>query len=396
MEAKVLSGIVLYKQLDKFPKDLVAGYSPAFKTALNLYRKTQDDVEDLKDLQLALQAHRGGMPDTTFEKVSALIAAAQAAKPASGDIIREDYLAGKINSVIQRYVAGEEVSVEEEVESILANLPQTGVDEVDGVTDLREMLALCQVGSGGMAFPLEALNDRSRPSTPGDLLVIAALPNKGKTSLTAFLIAKGIDTAHPGKLLWLNNEGGSYKIRMRLISAFTGLSHEDLEKNPEAAQAAFEEARGQVEVKVTGIHGKTWRQVQDLIRHEKPTVCVIDMLDHVKAPAQDRKDLTLEYLYQDARQLAGELGCIIVASSQLTMPPMGSDTKFPTTAWLKDSKSGKEGAASSMILMGADPEHPNLRYLTVAKTKGPKPGVDSSQPFMVGFNIQTCQFKEVQ
>lgn len=396
MEAKILSGIVLYKQLDKFPKDLVLGYSPAFKTALNLYRKVQDSVEDLRDLHLALLSNRSGMPDTTYEKVELLIRDAMTVKPASGDLIREDYLAGKINAVVQRYVAGEEVSVEEEVESILANLPETGADEVDGVDDLRKMLELCKVGGGGMAYPLEGLNDRTRPATPGDLLVVAALPNKGKTSLTAFLVAKGIDTTKPGKLLWLNNEGGSYKIRMRLISAFTGLTQEDMERAPDEATAAFNEARGQVEVEVVGIHGKTWRQVQELIRKEHPTVCVIDMLDHVKAPAQDRRDLVLEYLYQDARQLAGELGCIIVASSQLSMPPMGTDTKFPSTAWLKDSKAGKEGAASSMILMGADPETPNLRYLTVAKTKGPKPGFDSSLPLMVGFNVQTCQFKEVQ
>lgn len=395
MEARILAGIVLYGLLAKFPKDLVNAYSPAFRTVLSLYRKFQDDISSLQALSSALEAKKASMPDTVYAGARALVDEAMKATPAPGDLLREDYLACKANALLSQYVAGEEVNLEDGLAAILAALPAPDEgDALEDLDDLSEMLAV-KPPEGPSSWALPSLNKRSLPPGPGDFLVIGGLPNKGKTSISAFLVLNSLDKATAQKVLWLNNEGPSYEIRLRLRSAITGISKDAMAQDPQGAEAAYQKAKGALSIEVKGIHRWTWLQVLGLVDKAKPDVLVLDMLDHVHYAAAERRDTMLEALYQEARQLAASKGILVVATTQLTHPPKDADVRFPTTGWLKDSKSGKEGAAGSMILIGYDPEDYKLRTLTLVKTKSPKPGPWQT-PFYVSFNEQTCQLKEVQ
>lgn len=396
MESRILAGIIRYKQLDKYPKDLVQSYSNTFKTALNLYRKVQDDVDTPQDLLLAASVRKLAIPDTTYTKLEELLLEACAAQPAPGELIREDYLAGRLNTLVTRYTAGEEIILESELENLMSSLPPPDVDSQDNVEDIQGMLALQDETGHGIRWGIEALNSRVKPMAPGELIVIGGDPGKGKTSLVAGLLLHGMPKDKPGKLLWLNNEGPSPKIRLRCISALTGLSETQMHNNPEGAQEKYDKARGQLEVKVQGIHGMTWRQVSDIIKRERPTVAVLDMIDHVKAPDKDRRDLSLEYMYQDARQLANTLGCVMIATTQLTAPGEKADTRFPTEARMKDSKAGKGGAATTILLMGwGDGDPPMVRHLAFVKTKSPKDGARWNEPIKVNLVEATCQWREV-
>lgn len=396
MEARILAGIIRYKQLDKYPKDLVNSYSNTFKTALNLYRKVMDEVETPHDLMLAAQVRRSAIPDTTYVKLEELILEACAAQPAPGELIREDYLAGRLNTLVSRYTSGEELILESEVEQLMSTLPPPDVDSQDSVDDIAGMLALQDETGQGIKWGIPELNTRVKPMSPGELVVIGGDPGKGKTSLVASLLLKGLPKDKPGKLLWLNNEGPSPKIRLRCISALTGMSETKMHDSPEEAQAAYDKARGQLEVKVQGVHGMTWRQVSDIIRKERPTVAVLDMIDHIKAPDKDRRDLSLEYMYQDARQLANMVGCVVVATTQLTAPGDKVDTRFPTESRMKDSKAGKGGAATTILLMGWGPgDPPMVRFLSFVKTKSPRDGARWSDPVKVNLVEATCTWLPV-
>lgn len=394
MEARILAGIVLYGLLDKFPKDLVNSYSPAFRTVLSLYRKFQDDIPTLQALSSALEAKKSSMPDTAYAGARALVDEAMKASPAPGDLLREDYLACKANALLSQYVAGEEVNLEDGLAAILAALPAPDEgDALEDLDDLSEMLAV-KPPEGPNSWALPSLNKRSLPPGPGDFLVIGGLPNKGKTSISAFLVLNSIPKDKPAKVLWLNNEGPSYEIRLRLRSAITGLSKDQMTNDPSKAEKAYQEAKKAISIEVKGIHRWTWPQVMGLVDKVAPDVLVLDMLDHIHYAAGERRDTMLENLYQEARQLAASKGILVVATTQLTHPPKDADVRFPTTSWLKDSKSGKEGAAGAMILIGYDPEDYKLRTLTLVKTKSPKPGPWQT-PFYVSFNEQTCQLHEV-
>lgn len=395
MEARILAGIVLYGLLDKFPKDLGKAYSPAFRTVLSLYRKFQDAIPTLQALSSALEAKKSSMPDTAYAGARALVDEALKASPAPGDLLREEYLACKANALLLQYVAGEEVNLEDGLAAILAALPAPDEgDALEDLDDLSEMLAV-KPPEGPNSWALPSLNKRSLPPGPGDFLVIGGLPNKGKTSISAFLILNSLPKDKLAKVLWLNNEGPSYEIRLRLRSALTGLSKDQMATDPIKAEKAYQEAKGALSIEVKGIHRWTWLQVMGLVDKANPDVLVLDMLDHIHYAAGERRDTMLENLYQEARQLAASKGILVVATTQLTHPPKDADVRFPTTSWLKDSKSGKEGAAGSMILIGYDPEDYKLRTLTLVKTKSPKPGPWQT-PFYVSFNEQTCQLMEVQ
>lgn len=394
MEARILAGIILYGLLDKFPKDLVNSYSPAFRTVLSLYRKFQDDIRTLQDLSSALETKKSSMPDTAYAGARALVDEAMKASPAPGDLLREDYLACKVNALLNQYVAGEEVTLEESIAAVLAALPAPDAGDVlEDLDDLAEMLAV-KPPEGPNSWALPSLNKRSLPPGPGDFTIIGGLPNKGKTSIAASLVLNSLPKDKPQKVLWLNNEGPSYEIRLRLRSALTGLSKDAMAHDPKAAEEAYQKAKGALSIEVKGIHRWTWHQVLGLVDKAKPDVLVLDMLDHILYAAAERRDTMLENLYQEARQLAASRGIFIVATTQLTCPPRDADPRFPTSSWLKDSKSGKEGAAGSMILIGYDPEDYKLRTLTLVKTKSPKPGPWQT-PFYISFDEQTCQIRDV-
>lgn len=395
MEERILAGIILYGMLEKFPKDLTAAYSPAFRTLISLYRKFQTEIRTAQDLSSALEAKRSSMPDTAYEAARALMDLTLKASPATGDIVREDYIACRVNTELSKYLAGEEVSLEDSLAKILADLPTPDEEGcLEDLEDLEEMLAV-KPPDGPNSWALASLNKRSLPPGPGDFLVIGGLPNKGKTSISAYLTLNSLPKDKPQKVLWLNNEGPSYEIRLRLRSALTGLSRDQMAKDPRAAEEAYQKAKGALSIEVKGIHRWTWLQVLGLVGKAKPDVLVLDMLDHIHYTTAERRDTMLENLYQEARQLAASEGILVVATTQLTSPPKDADVRFPASSWLKDSKSGKEGAAGSMILIGYDPEDYKLRTITLVKTKSPKPGPWQA-PFYVSFDEHTCQLQEVQ
>jgi len=67
--------------------------------------------------------------------------------------------------------------------------------------------------------------------------------------------------------------------------------------------------------------------------------------------------------------------CPVLAASQISAD--GENLAYPTLAMLKDSKTGKQGAADFILTIGAIDDFPNSRYLGLTKNKlaregGPK------------------------
>lgn len=238
--------------------------------------------------------------------------------------------------------------------------------------------------NSGFKWAWECLNLTMRPMRGGDFIILAGRPDKGKTTAVAQLLAhaaKQVNEVYPNEvrhILWFNNEGPGKRIMKRLIQSALGCSMSDIIRKQEDGTLWDEYAASiggdKFLIKVMDIHGfKSW-QVEEILRQMPPAIMVFDMIDNIKFDGElinggQRTDQMLEAMYQWGRDLAVRHDCPVIATSQVSAD--GDGFAFPTLAMLKDSKTGKQGAADAIIVIGAknEPAFENLRFIGLTKNK---------------------------
>lgn len=108
-----------------------------------------------------------------------------------------------------------------------------------------------------------------------------------------------------------------------------------------------------------------------------------------------RTDQVLEAQYQWARLLAVKYDCIVMATSQVSAD--GDGLQYPTLPMLKDSRTGKQGAADVIITIGKvnDPMLVNSRYIGTTKSKKVKTGTRASPNCEVLFQPDISRYSEM-
>jgi replicative DNA helicase len=269
----------------------------------------------------------------------------------------------------------------------------------------------------GLRFRLKCLDAHIKPLVPGDFVVLAARPDKGKTSLCADILthmAAQVDTLYPGEnrsILWFNNEGPGRRIVKRAFQAALGATVEEMvamralpPKDPKYGhrlREAYAEALGGRPgvLRVMDIHDMWNHEVEALIQRYRPALVLFDMIDNIKFGGStlnggERTDQLLESMYQWARMMGVKHNTAVMATSQVSAE--GDGMQYPTLPMLKDSRTGKQGAADVIITMGAvnDPTLANSRYLGTTKNKKARTGVPASPRAEVYFDADRCRFKE--
>ena len=121
------------------------------------------------------------------------------------------------------------------------------------------------------------------------------------------------------------------------------------------------------------------RKAKPAIAETKPKLVIFDMIDNIefkggmRSGHDARTDQVLEAQYQWARKLGVKYGHPVIATSQISA---GVEQQADTQCWppmhaLKDSQTGKQGAADLMIMIGrsSDPMCVNDRYISTPKNK---------------------------
>jgi replicative DNA helicase len=132
-----------------------------------------------------------------------------------------------------------------------------------------------------------------------------------------------------------------------------------------------------------------------------PALVVFDMIDNIKFGGEannngQRTDQLLEAMYQWARLQGVKYDCGVIANSQISAD--GDGIQYPTLPMLKDSKTGKQGAADVIITIGTvnDPMLANSRYIGTTKNKKVRTGVGASPMQEVIFDGARGRYKELQ
>lgn len=311
--------------------------------------------------------------------------------------------AHKATALLERYAAGEEIDAGLELKSLVERHEQLLNRKVKTpqVLDPIEDLLKAEENDVGIHWPWPTVNDHIKPMVGGDFIVVAMRPDKGKSTMCAQIVthaAPQIDLLFPNEertILWFNNEGPGKRIVTRCFQSALNATVEDLVKlsnqpsdDPQYKTKVREEyvkaigGRGGV-LRIMDVHGFWNYEIEDIIRLYKPALCVFDMIDNIKFGGDvtnngQRTDQLLEAMYQWARLMGVKYDTAIIANSQVSAD--GDGLPYPTLPMLKDSKTGKQGAADVILVGGAvnDPMLANNRYFGTTKNKKVRSGQRAS------------------
>lgn len=328
--------------------------------------------------------------------------------------------AAELTAMLEKWAAGEEFDFGSVLRARVDEFESALVRKVKNpqvLTPIEDMLDR-EENNTGFSFRLSILNQHIKPLTGGDLVLIAARPDKGKTSFMAdnlSFMAPQVDVLYPGEnrsILWLNNEGPGDKIVMRSWQAALGMTVEqmvELNKQPAVKQEKYKTALREQYMEAIGgrggalrvfdIHGMNNAEVEELILKWAPAIVVFDMVDNIRFDGLtnnggQRTDQILEAMYQWVRMIAVKHDFVALATSQISVD--GDGMQFPTQAMLKDSKTGKQGALDLQIMIGSvnDPMLEHSRWIGVVKSKKKRTGMSMSPNCEVLFDMDRSRFKE--
>lgn len=310
-------------------------------------------------------------------------------------------LAVQLSDIAEKWTRGEEI----DLGKIIRKLADDHESEVQRRVDIpfvkmTDDMFDEDVRNDGLTWRWECLNHVMRPLRGGDFIIIAGRPDKGKTTMLAdnltFMapqVARANDAAFevwkaagrvpedrpPVRYIqWFNNEGPGKRIMKRIVQSALGIPMSQIveKQNAGTLWQEYEAIVGgyRTVIQVLDVHGyKSW-QIEEVIRQVKPALMIFDMIDNIQFDGAllnggQRTDQMLEAMYQWGRDLAVRHDCPVIATSQISAD--GDGMAYPTLSMLKDSKTGKQGAADAIITIGAknEPAFENTRFIGLTKNK---------------------------
>lgn len=247
-------------------------------------------------------------------------------------------------------------------------------EELFVTPDLSYVSKACE--GTGFEWRLEELNRSLGPMRQGDLLILAARPETGKTTFAAsemsYWASQLKDDVRP--IIWVNNEEASDKVMHRIIQAYFGVDKATLIDNEAAYNATYMKDIGKKILVLNDESGiRDVKQLSSLFAELNPSAIVFDQLDKVWGFSDEsREDLRIGKLYEWARDVAKRYGPVVAISQ---VDGSGENMKYIYMNQLRGSKTDKIGEADAIVTIGKTEEHPYTRYINVPKNKlygGPK------------------------
>lgn len=254
-----------------------------------------------------------------------------------------------------------------------------------GLTNLIDSV----VRTGGFEWNLEDLNRSIGPLHRGDLVIVAARPETGKTSFICNELVYMIpQAASDGRdAIIFNNEEAESKIRLRLYNTALNKPVYELTKNEVKAQADYVSKVGRIDrIRIVGKAGLHTRDVEYYLKKYKPAIAVINVMHKLRGFDRIKSDVErLGKLYNWAREKAKEFDCALVLVAQ-------ADASAENQMWIYQnqiygSKTEVQGEADVMITIGMvhDASAKDIRYIHVPKNKMP-PGPRTDPALKHGYH----------
>lgn len=268
-------------------------------------------------------------------------------------------------------------------------------------SSLGEMLeGLVRVG--GLDWRCEDLNVSVGPLHRGDLVLIGARPEVGKTTLLCSEFTHMATLLPEGKhAIIFNNEEIANKIRVRLVQSALGTTIADLVADPAASEAAYTAAMKGHRVDVIHDTALSTRDVEKILAGGEYGLIGFNILDKVVGftTRGEEKDVErLRKLGTWARGIADKYG-VVFALAQADASAEGQRTL--NQSQLYGTKTGMVAESDVMVMIGKDnsPAYAEKRFLNVVRNK--TPGGPRTKPnlrhgvFEVEFKGEVARFNSL-
>ena len=260
------------------------------------------------------------------------------------------------------------------VKKLVEEFDEDVIESEDGLTpvtkDIGEMLDAVSVTSK-WKFNIKTLGDRIDGVGEGNLMVIFARPETGKTAFWVSLVAGYEGFAHQGaKVHCFINEEPAVRTQMRMVSAWTDMHKLDIQDSMKEATEEWDKISDNIIC-----HDSVDWSLESLDKYceeNKPDIVIVDQLDKINVEGTfSRGDERLRAIYLGAREIAKRRNIALIGVSQANAEAEGSAVL--SFDMMENSRTGKAAEADLIIGIGKaqqDGDTPNfLRNLNGIKNK---------------------------
>lgn len=225
-----------------------------------------------------------------------------------------------------------------------------------------------EVGEPDFPFTWDLLSEHLPGMDRGNLGIIFARPEVGKTTFCAFVAASYIKQKH--KVVYWANEEPAEKIKIRIIQSFFGLTREEMSQGADALSQRYREEIEPYLIVMDSV-GTSMEELNDYAQLNEPDVMFCDQLDKFKVAGEfNRGDERLKETYVVAREIAKRNKLLVWSVSQASFE--AHDRQFIDYAMLDGSRTGKAGEADVIIGIGktgTSEEENTTRHVCISKNK---------------------------
>ena len=216
-------------------------------------------------------------------------------------------------------------------------------------------------------FELASLQDRVGGVGRGNLGIIFARPETGKTTFCSYLVADYLKQGF--KVAYFANEEPGRLVKGRVFCSYLDKSVSELKDNIKIYNEIYDK---QIKENLFMLEGReiSVREIDKFIEINKPDIVFIDQLDKVQVSGTySRVDEKLRAVYESSRAMAKRHGCMVWAVSQASYD--AHNRQEIDFSMLENSKTGKAAEADIIIGIGKNfgDEEDYIRHLCVSKNK---------------------------
>ena len=225
-----------------------------------------------------------------------------------------------------------------------------------------------EAGDNDFPFKFHLINEHIKGLDRGNLGIIFARPEVGKTTFCCFIASSYIKQGFQ-VVYWANEEPAS-RIKLRIIQSYFELTKDEM---IEKRFDLLDRYRTEIEpyLVIMDSVGTSIEEVDEYAKLNKPDIMFCDQLDKFRIKGEyNRGDERLKETYVTAREIAKRNSCLVWAVSQASYD--AHDRQFIDYAMLDNSKTGKAGEADVIIGIGktGSSEVDNIvRHICVSKNK---------------------------
>lgn len=287
----------------------------------------------------------------------------------------EKHFASEIVESLTKVLSGTKYGILESVKGVLekyntvsGNLSEP--EEIFVCPNLEQLLA-SDVHADGVKWRLQCLNEDIGDLRGGSLGHVYARPDTGKTTFFASEISFfASQIGDDEEIIWFNNEERGQKVQLRIYSAITGRTLDEIAGDPEGTSELFDKLGGN-KIRIYDNAVITVSDIDAMLKDRNVRIVVIDQGDKIKFSGD--KDMAtherLKALYGKLRELAKKYNVDIITAGQADYTAEGR--QFLHLSNMDNSKTGKPGELDYAIGIGYsfDEGKESLRYIHVSKNK---------------------------